>query len=220
MEETKMKKTWIWIAAAAAVVLVIAAIALLSGGGSSEDTADRYENQPYLGEESAEVKIVEFGDYKCPYCKDFESGFFPLIDEQLIQTGDVKFYFIQYPFINADSDRSAEFAEVVYQELGNDTFWEFHELMYEKQEPGTEQQEVYTEDYLYDTLAEVVSEEEAQSVLTAYQDGAGEEALDRDLDWAGDWDVTGTPTLFVNGEKFEGSSIDDLVQMVEEAETE
>lgn len=92
--------------------------------------------------------------------------------------------------------------------------------MYEKQEPGTEQQEVYTEDYLYDTLAEVVSEEEAQSVLTAYQDGAGEEALDRDLDWAGDWDVTGTPTLFVNGEKFEGSSIDDLVQMVEEAETE
>ncbi|WP_273831851.1 DsbA family protein [Guptibacillus sedimenti] len=218
-QATKLKqkpKAWMYGLAAAAAVVIVVVIIMTTGsnsGGSSEEAM----NQPFLGDENAQVEVIEFGDYKCPYCKAFEQSFFPQIDQELIQTGDVKFTFMNYPFINVDSNRSAEFAEVVYQELGNDVFWEFHSLMYEKQTEGTEQQDIYTEDYLFDTLKEITDEEKAEQVLTAFQDGAGEEAVEYDLKRAKDLDVSGTPALFVNGEPFEGQTIEDLKKMVEEA---
>jgi protein-disulfide isomerase len=212
-------KAWMYGLAAAAAVVIVVVIIMTTGsnsGGSNEEAM----NQPFLGDENAQVELIEFGDYKCPYCKAFEQSFFPQIDQELVQTGDVKFTFMNYPFINVDSNRSAEFAEVVYQELGNDVFWEFHRLMYEKQTEGTEQQDIYTEDYLFDTLKEITDEEKAEQVLTAFQDGAGEEALDYDLERARNLNVTGTPALFVNGEPFEGQTIEDLKEMVEKAKTE
>ncbi|MFP3489855.1 thioredoxin domain-containing protein, partial [Staphylococcus sp. SIMBA_130] len=76
---------------------------------------------------------------------------------------------------------------------------------------------IYTEDYLFDTLKEITDEEKAEQVLTAFQDGAGEEAVNYDLERARNLNVTGTPALFVNGEPFEGQTIDDLKEMVKEA---
>jgi protein-disulfide isomerase len=37
------------------------------------------------------------------------------------------------------------------------------------------------------------------------------------MDYAEKLGVTGTPTIFVNGEKFEGQTIDDLKEMVAKA---
>lgn len=213
---TTKSKAWMYgLAAAVAVVVVI--VIVMASGSNSNGSSEEAMNQPFLGDEKAQVEVIEFGDYKCPYCKAFEQSFFPQIDQELIQTGDIKFTFINYPFINVDSNRSAEFAEVVYQELGNDVFWEFHHLMYEKQTEGTEQEDIYTEDYLVETLKEITDEEQAEQVLTAFQDGAGEEAVEYDLKRAKDLDVSGTPALFVNGEPFEGQTIEDLKEMVEEA---
>jgi len=219
---TKTKKkpnVWMYSLAAAAVIIIVVVI-MMTTGSNTGDSSKEAMNQPFLGDENAQVEVIEFGDYKCPYCKAFEQSFFPQIDQELIQTGDLKFTFMNYPFINVDSNRSAEFAEVVYQELGNDVFWEFHRLMYEKQTEGTEQQDIYTEDYLFDTLKEITDEEKAEQVLTAFQDGAGEEAVEYDLERARNLNVSGTPALFVNGEPFEGQTIDDLMEMVEEAKAE
>lgn len=215
----KRSNAWIyWLVAAVAAVIVI--VIVVSSGSSSDGSEEEAMEQPFLGDENAQVEVIEFGDYKCPYCKAFEESFFPQIDQELIQTGEIKFSFINYPFINVDSDRSAEFAEVVYQELGNDVFWDFHSLMYEKQTEGTEKQDIYTEDYLVTTLKEVTDEEKAEQVLAAFKDGEGEAAIDYDLSKARDFDVTGTPALFVNGEAFDGQTIDDLKKMVEEAKAE
>ena len=207
-------KGWIYGLIALVVVAIVVVIVMTSGSdGSSEEAM----NQPFLGDEDAPVEVIEFGDYKCPYCKSFDQSFFPQIDQDLIQTGDVKFTFINYPFINVDSKRSAEFAEVVYQELGNDVFWKFHHLMYEKQTEGTEKQDIYTEDYLVETLKEITDDEQAEQVRSAFQDGAGEAAVEHDLEQVEKRDVTGTPAVFVNGEPFEGQTIEDLKEMVEKA---
>ncbi|WP_226654663.1 DsbA family protein [Pseudalkalibacillus hwajinpoensis] len=212
-------KAWIY-GLAAVVAAVIVVVIILATGSNSGESSEEAMNQPFLGDEEAQVEVIEFGDYKCPYCKAFEQSFFPQINQELIQTGDVKFTFINYPFINVDSNRSAEFAEVVYQELGNDIFWEFHHLMYEKQTEGTEQEDIYTEAYLVETLKEITDEEQAEQVLTAFQDGAGEDAVEYDLKRAKDLNVSGTPALFVNNEPFEGQTIEDLKEMVEEAKGE
>ena len=114
------------------VAICIGVIIFLSNSNSTQKVTIDYTGQPFLGEETAPVKIVEFGDYKCPYCKNFTESFFPQIDKDFVKTGKASFYFINYAFINVDSKRSAKFAEAIYQELGNDMFWKFHELLYEK----------------------------------------------------------------------------------------
>jgi len=198
---------------------------LFSGALDNNDTSTAdisYENQPFLGEKDAAVNIIEFGDYKCPACKNFNESFFPLIDKELIQTGKVKFYFLNYPFINVDSERSAIFGEAVYNELGNETFWKFHKTLYEKQpdDQNLERQDIFTEKFLTETLGEVTSDVDVKKVTETWKNKDNEKALKTDETLVSELGVTSTPTLFVNGKKFEGTSLEDLKKMVDDAAKE
>jgi protein-disulfide isomerase len=190
----------------------------LFGNLPKKEAVIDYEGQPYLGKKSAPVQIVEFGDYKCPVCKDFNESLFPLIKKEFIDTGKAKFYFMNYSSINVDSIRAAQFAEAVYQELGNDTFWKFHELLYSKQPEDAkyEKMDIFTESFLEDTLKEVASDEETEKVVRAFQEKQSKDAWNKDMSIVKKLGVTGTPTLFINGKQFEGETIEDFKEMVVE----
>lgn len=185
-----------------------------SDGGSID-----YSEQPYLGDKSAEVKVLEFGDYKCPVCKNFNETLFPEIDKDLIKTGKIKFYFINYPFINVDSRRSAQFGETVYQELGNDSFWKFHKLLYDKQpaDHKYEKEDIFTEGFLVKTLAEATSQKDADKVKKAFSDNNHDDKVKDDEALVSKLGVDSTPTLFINGKKFEGGTYAEFKQEVEDA---
>jgi protein-disulfide isomerase len=221
---SKKNNSHVWLFVIIGIATVGLAVFMLTGSfnKNTEESAISYENQPYLGDENASVNIIEFGDYKCPICKSFNESFFPLIDQELIQTGKVKFYFVNYPFINVDSERSALFGEAVYKELGNETFWKFHKLLYEKQpeDQSLERKDVFTEKFLNDTLSEVTTDENVKKVSGNFENDTSENAVETDEALVNDLGVTGTPTLFVNGKKFEGNSFGDLQKMVEEAAKE
>jgi protein-disulfide isomerase len=176
-----------------------------------------YSNQPFLGKKSAPVSIIEFGDYKCPNCKNFSANVVPIIQKELVDTGKAKFYFMNDSFINVDSERAAQFAESVYQELGNDTFWKFHELLYKKQNPNDEKVDVLTEKYLTDTLKQVASQADVDKVVKNFEAKKSYAAWKKDMNYADKLGVSGTPTLFVNGKLFDGQTIDDLKNMVDKA---
>ncbi|CAH2714896.1 Disulfide bond formation protein D [Neobacillus rhizosphaerae] len=178
-----------------------------------------YSNQPFLGKESAPVSIIEFGDYKCPNCKNFSEQVVPIIKDALVDTGKAKLYFMNDSFINVDSIRSAKFAESVFQELGNESFWKFHDRLFAKQpeDPAAEKKDVFTENFLIDTLKEVASDTEVEKAVKNFQAEKSDDAWQKDMDYAEKLGVTGTPTIFVNGKLFTGKSIDDLTKMVEKA---
>ncbi|MGF6947967.1 protein-disulfide isomerase [Neobacillus sp. B4I6] len=205
------------------VAVFILAFIFLGNHSKQQDetkgTEIDYSNQPFLGEKSAPVSIIEFGDYKCPNCKNFDKNVVPIIQQELVDTGKAKFYFMNDSFINVDSTRSAKFAESVFQELGNETFWKFHDLLFEKQPEDTKYEKVdlFTEGFLVDTLKEVASDRDVDKVVKNFQDKKSDKAWDKDMDYAEKLGVTGTPTIFVNGEKFEGQTIDDLKEMVAKA---
>ncbi|MFJ7471375.1 DsbA family protein [Peribacillus frigoritolerans] len=212
-----------WIIGLIAVIII--GFIFLANGKKDEDTAVNeidYKSQPYLGEKSAPVQIVEFGDYKCPVCKTFEEQFFPSIQSELIDTGKAQFYFMNYSFINVDSTRSAKFAESVYQELGNETFWKFHELLFDKQPADLkyEKVDVFTDKFLEETLKEIANDKDVKKVVTSFKAKKSDDQWNKDMELADELGVTGTPSLFVNGKKFEGNTIDDLVKMVDDAAKE
>ncbi len=200
------------------IIVCIVGIILLTDMEKKSAVID-YEDQPFLGEESAPVDIVEFGDYKCPACKDFDESLYPLIDQEFVKKGKVKFYFMNYSFINIDSHRSAQFAETVYQELGNEKFWSFHHLLFKKQpdDLSYEKVDLYTDTFLKETLSEVANVEETDKVMKAFAENQGKVAWEKDMAIAKSLNVASTPSLYINGKQFKGKTLDDLKEMVEKA---
>lgn len=211
-------KIFFWIV----IVLVIGVVGWMFANQKVEDV-DSTSNfdidlsaQPVLGSKDAKVQVIEFGDYKCPACKSFGESFVPLIQEDFINDGDVSFYFMNYDFIHSDSTRAAEFAEVIYQELGNEIFWNFHELLYANQ-PEDENVDYFTEDKLLELLKQVALIDDVSKVQSAFENGEGKKALRVDNEYVERLELQSTPAVFINGELFTDGTYEDFSKQVNEA---
>lgn len=211
---------WIFWSIGIIAVLVVAYLFLMPKSTQlALMEATDYEGQPYFGKETAKVKIVEFGDYKCPACKTFNEELVKQIDKDFVETGIAQFYFFQDPFIAVDSHRTALFAETVYGELGNDLFWKFHDLLYKNQpeDLSLEKQDYFTEDKLKGLIGQIADQKQTEKVMQAFTAKKYQAAVDKDLAIVKRLDVRGTPTLYINGKRFEGTTMDDFKKAVEEA---
>jgi protein-disulfide isomerase len=84
------------------------------------------------GDSSAQVTIVEFGDYQCPGCGSFARDFKPEIELRLIDSGLAKFVFHDFPLIRVHPNaflaaRAARCAE------DQGRFWEYHDELFQRQ---------------------------------------------------------------------------------------
>lgn len=176
-----------------------------------KNTVD-FRDQPYLGKENAPIQIIEFGDYKCPACKDFTINLFPIIFKEYIQTGKVKFIFMNYSFISKDSFRSAKFAETVFSELGNERFWKFHDLLYNKQPDDSkyENKDFFTENFLKNTLKEISSKEDVEKVMKSFKEKKDNYLWEKDMSYVKKLGIHETPTLLINGVKIRINSYQEL----------
>lgn len=212
-----MSKKIFWIIG----IIAVCVIALIVLNGKSDNSASNsvidYKDEPYIGEKSAPVEIVEFGDYKCPHCAEFNESLLPYIQQQFVETGKAKLYFMNYAFIATDSTTAAKFAETVYQQLGNEKFWKFHELLFANQTTKDGKENLMTEDFLKTILGQVASKDETAKVAKAFEENKAKDALNKDMKTAKELKVQGTPAIFIGGKEFKGKTMDDFDKMVEEA---
>lgn len=88
------------------------------------------EKDPVLGRSDAPVTIIEFADFQCPFCKQFQDAVFPKIKSSYIDSGKVKFVFKNLAFLGQESLDAAESSKCA-QDQGK--FWEYHDLLYASQ---------------------------------------------------------------------------------------
>ena len=82
---------------------------------------------PYVGSPTATITIVEFTDFQCPFCNRFFLETFPNLKKNYIDTGQVRFYSIEYPLsIHSNALRAAQAGR-----CANDQgrFWQMHDLL-------------------------------------------------------------------------------------------
>lgn len=82
---------------------------------------------PILGDPSATITIVEWGDYQCTFCYKFHQSTMNTIKQDFIETGKVKLVFKDFPLNGPDSVLAAEAAHCA-QDQGK--YWQYHDELY------------------------------------------------------------------------------------------
>lgn len=69
-----------------------------TSGNSNATATVSLGTNPVLGNtKTAKIGIVEFGDFQCPFCKNFYDSVFSSIQSGYINTGDIVYSFRDYP---------------------------------------------------------------------------------------------------------------------------
>jgi protein-disulfide isomerase len=102
---------------------------------------DISEDTPYLGKKSeAKIAIIEFSDFECPFCKRFHEGSRPDIIEQYVDSGKAILAWKDYPldFHDPLATKQAVAAQCVYEQKGNQSYFEYIDLIFANTESGGE----------------------------------------------------------------------------------
>lgn len=153
---------------------------------------------PMLGQASAPVTMVEFGDFQCPFCGRFARDTLPSIKKDYIDTGQVKFFYNDFSFLGAESFQAAEAAKCA-DDQGQ--FWAYHDYLYSNQQG--ENQGAFSDDNLKKFAAALgLDQSRFDSCLTAKK---YEQAVRDETDRGRQYGVNSTPTSFVGGEMVRGA---------------
>jgi protein-disulfide isomerase len=154
----------------------------------------------------APILLLEYGDYECPFCGQIQ----PIVREILRRLGDnLCFGFRHFPLTNAHphSEHAAEAAEAAGAQ-GN--FWDMHETLFDNQ------------DSLEDVnLAEYAAELglDAERLIREVLAAAYAPKIREDFKLGARGGVNGTPTFFINGERYDGArGLEPLLAAITERE--
>jgi len=89
------------------------------------------DNKPAASRGSADapVVLVEYSDFQCPWCTRFHSEVMPEL-EPLIEGGELRFIYKQFPALGPDSVTAALASECA---LAQGDFWTLHDWLFEQQ---------------------------------------------------------------------------------------
>jgi protein-disulfide isomerase len=150
------------------------------------------ERDHIQGSVEAPIKLLEYGDYECPFCGEVHP-IVKAIQERL--DDDLCFAFRHFPLTNVHphSEHAAEAAEAAGAQ---ESFWEMHDTLFANQQAlDDESLAEYAAALGLDEerlIREVLSETYAQRIREDFKNGVR----------AG---VNGTPCFFINGQRYDGA---------------
>jgi protein-disulfide isomerase len=148
-----------------------------------------------VGDPKAPVKIEIFEDFVCPYCKGFEEA----SQEELRQAAkDGKAFLVYRPiaFITPYSASSLNAFAVVQDKAGAQTALKFHDLLFDNQPPEDDDPRI---DWLVEQAVAAGAKE--ADIKAGIEGNDFEQWVTNGADAASQRGVTGTPTVFVDGEQ-------------------
>ncbi|MFO7793757.1 MAG: thioredoxin domain-containing protein [Candidatus Nanohaloarchaea archaeon] len=179
-----------------------------------DGTEVELDGRPYLGEEDAEVTIVGYEDYFCPFCTGFHNPDFAAennmnsafedIVKNHVETGEVKYYFKNFPVVGGE--RPAEVSECFLEHGDAEAYWSFNYNHYQNSDELQELQQQNPDEY--DSIMVSWAEQlnvEKNGFQSCIDNSEQSSTVQNHADEASALGATATPTQFVEGEMIEGA---------------
>ena len=156
------------------------------------------DDDPVRGNQDAPITIVEFSDFQCPFCARFQIQTLPLISEQYIETGKVKFVYRDFPIqnIHPNSMPAAAASECAHEQ---DKYWEYHDALF-KNQGVWDKAEITSAITIFKEFATQLDLKQDQ-FDACLNSGKYIEEINNDLKDGQKYGVTGTPGFFIGNEE-------------------
>lgn len=228
--DVKDRRTRLLQMAAGAVFLVIVAVVVVivvgSSGGSDGSgdteleevaTVDKLltgipQKGLVLGDSSAPVELIEFGDLQCPVCKQYSEEILPEVIDSKVKSGEAKIDFRNFTIISEESIPAGA-AAIAAGNQGRG--WNFIELFYRNQ--GEERSGYVTDEFMTSIakgagvkdIARWNKERKAKSTL---------KEVEKTLAEAQKYGFNGTPSFAIQGPGTNGIELPGTLQTPAEFE--
>jgi protein-disulfide isomerase len=147
---------------------------------------------PSVGDEKPTVEVVAFSDFQCPFCKKV----MPRLEKLAKKLEGVKLTFKHFPVKSHKRSVAAAVASLAAHKQGK--FWPFHDLCYEDpkhlsdsdlvdkaKEAGVADMGAFKKDLKAKSILKAVEKDKLEGLKLG---------------------VKGTPTIFINGKKYDGET--------------
>ncbi len=164
------------------------------------------------GSDSAPVEIHEFADFQCPGCAQFALAATPYIRERYVDSGVVRYTYFDYPLVSIHPNaflaaRAARCADEQEQ------FWPYHDMLYTQQSVWSGEADPAGS---FTSFASQLGLDQDRFSACLNSDRYAAE-ITRSMKLGEYLRVPGTPTIFINGEKVEVQSVQQLDQLIQRA---
>lgn len=169
----------------------------------SNQSLQNYANKHHgktIGDPNAKIKIFAFQDFQCPDCRTFHI----LVDEELqqdIDNGKVNITYLNHHIINDASIKYAHMANIIAEKNSTVEYMDFIDKAFNNQDVKNPKE----------IVKETSSISNQNELFKAY-DKVKNDKLPNDGKKA--FNIDGTPTVFVNGDKL--NDYTDIVDKVKE----
>jgi protein-disulfide isomerase len=167
-----------------------------------------------MGDPNAPVKIEEFSDFQCPYCKDFHDQTESQIVETYVTTGKVLFTYRSTGNwvsgnIGGGKTESEDAAKAAYCAGDQNKYWEMHATLFGNvlgEDAGS-----FTSRRLV-ALAQTISGLDMKQFNDCYNSNKFKDQVDQDFNDAKAAGVTGTPSFVLSYTDASGKTITKMIE--------
>ena len=178
--------------------LGIILIMSLSSGITESKIVDTIEalSEKTIGEKSAKIKMKEFASLTCGHCAKFHIEVMPITKKKYIDTGLILFTYKDFPL-----DKFALKASQIARCSGNKNYFNYLDVFYKKQKDWTRTKDPFKALLKIAKFGGLKDEELKVCIGNkSIEDGILKDRLKSSKKF----DITATPTIYLDGEKYKG----------------
>lgn len=159
------------------------------------------DTEPVHGR-GGKVRVVEFTDYQCPYCKSLHDNNKDLI-AKLVKEGKIEYVLKDFPLdFHKEAVSAHKSANCVLKEAGDDAYWKMNSAIFDNT-PAWANKGIQAANKYFIGLAKDFDAD----IATCIEDASLDAEIAADMLEGQKYGVSGTPALFI-GKKFMPGAID------------
>lgn len=152
-----------------------------------------------MGDVNAPVLVEVWEDFQCPACRTYSTEIEPLITENYVEQGNVRYVFRHFPFLDqrVPSNESQQSANASMCAAEQERFWDYHDMLFANW--NGENIGAFSDKRLV-AFAEALGLD-MDGFNTCFQENRYRDEITRDKAEGEQVGVSGTPSIFVDGQQ-------------------